>query len=286
MSRSNPSQEIVHPCTRWHEWAGAKDQGHVRYYDRDKKENVHLKPDFTFILLDEMKTVKGWNDKYGGIGANEVRDTTAEPMCVKFYKSPNPIATGIYADIRETVIAAGGHFQLNLYIAYRVGAKLEIGSLQFKGGALAQWSAFKKKHRMEVYTQAVRIKGSTLGKKGNVEFTLPKFELCEITPESDEQAKALDVILQEYLKAYLAKTTPAKAVATEKATPHVVADEPESATPDHVDYTDEELDQETREALDIPKATASRPLPSRPKQAVPDDTSVETLDIHPDNIPF
>lgn len=252
MSRSIPSNDMPHPCTRWMEWAGGADGGHLRWYDREKKEKIDVPPDFTFILLDELKTVKGWHEpSLSGIYSNEVRDTTAEPFFVRSFKGVH-IAQGIYKDQRDKIAAAGGHFNLNLYVAFRASGKtFSIGSIMFKGGALAAWSEFRKKQRMEVYKKAIRIKGSKDGQKGKIKFKLPVFELCDIKAETDEEAKLLDGQLQEYLKSYFARTVPAKAATTAQA---------------QGEHSDEPLPDED----DAPHAEQDGGAP----------------DVDPDNIPF
>ena len=77
MSRSNPNTGSSNPSTRWHEWAG--DKGILKYYDKAQAATVEVPLPFTFILLDETATVKGWHDaSESGIYANEVRDTRQE----------------------------------------------------------------------------------------------------------------------------------------------------------------------------------------------------------------
>jgi hypothetical protein len=84
MPRVNPNTQDSHPCTRWHEWDGA--EGSVRYYDKNKKENVAVGSDFTFILLDQLAVIKGWHDpSESGITSNEVRSTNSESFVVKAF---------------------------------------------------------------------------------------------------------------------------------------------------------------------------------------------------------
>lgn len=207
MSRSNPNVGGGNPSTRWHEWAGGNDGGVVRYYDKTLAENVTVPLPFTFILLDETATVKGWHDSSdSGIYANEVRDTRQEVFVVKAFKG-GELASGHWAAIRDRVGAFGGHFVANLYIAYRGADKaLQIGSLQFKGAALKSWMDFRKASRKALYEKAVAITGFDEGKKGKVVYRTPKFALKDISEASNKEAVALDVELQDYLKAYFSRT--------------------------------------------------------------------------------
>jgi len=205
MSRSLPTDNSPNPATRWFEWDGSA--GNVRYYDKAAKQTVVAGDKFTFMLLDQLATVKGWHDaSESGIFSNEVKDTRAEPLVVKAFHG-GTIAEGFYKDIRDKIIAAGGHFTTNCYIAYRNGReKLEIGSLQFKGAALSAWMEFCKEHRADLYKQAIRIVGTKEGKKGKITFQTPVFALYPISEDADRDAVELDKELQAYLKSYFART--------------------------------------------------------------------------------
>lgn len=204
MSRSNPNTDTPNPSQRWFEWAG-KD-GVVRYWDKEKKEQVECKLPFTFLVLDQTATVKGWHEpSESGIFSNEVRKTSAEPLVVKSFKG-GPLAQGMWADIKDRVGAAGGHYVANIYIAFKLGGELAIGSLQLKGAALSAWFEWQKKHRAEVSNQAVSVTGSNDGKKGSVVFKTPVFAVKEVTQETNDAAIALDRQLQEYLEGYFKRT--------------------------------------------------------------------------------
>lgn len=204
MSRSNPTDRSSNPATRWFEWDG--ENGGIRYYDKAESKNIEIGDKMTFILLDELATVKGWhNDSDSGIYANEVRDTVQETFVVKAFKG-GIIAQGFYRQIRDRIAAAGGKFVNNCYIAFKEQGEFRIGSIQFKGAALNSWVEFKKAHRTDLYKKAVAITGKAEGKKGKITYCTPTFAVKEITPETDEEAKRLDGQLQEFLKSYFART--------------------------------------------------------------------------------
>lgn len=206
MSRSNPTENSSHPATRWIEWDG--ENGALRYYDRAEKRNVGMGDKFTFILLDQLGTVKGWHDASdSGIYSNEVKDARAQPFLVKAFKG-GVLAEGFYAQIKDRVAAFGGQYVTNLYVAMRDGSSpLAIASLQFKGAALREWMEFSKANRSDLYKKAIGIDGSKEGKKGSVTFKTPTLKMRDITPETDAQATELDMQLQTFLKSYLSRTT-------------------------------------------------------------------------------
>jgi len=207
VSRSNPHENgTPNPATRWFEWNG--ELGTVRYYDKETKASVDVGVDFTFILLDELGCVKGWNEaSKSGIYSNEVRDTRQDVLIVKAFKG-GTLAEGLYKDIKEHVTSksVGGQFVANCYCAYKNGGGLALGSIQFKGASLGAWMEFRKAHRAELLTKAVRITGFTEGKKGRIVFRVPVFSIQELSEASNTKALALDMTLQEYLKAYLSRT--------------------------------------------------------------------------------
>lgn len=200
MSRSN-NTEIINPANRWFEWSGNK--GNLKYYDKDAKINVEVSLPFTFIVLDQLATVKGWHDPSdSGIYSNEVKDTTKDPIVVKAFKG-GVIAEGFYRDIKDKVKSNGGHFVANIYIAYKDKDIFYIGSIQFKGAALNSWADFSKRNRKDIMQKAVVIEGFETGQKGSVKYTTPKFGLKEISAGTQEVAIDLDKELQEYLTLYL-----------------------------------------------------------------------------------
>lgn len=204
MSRSNPGDNLPNPSRRWFEWNG--EQGGVRYYDKDAKQNVDV-ADFSFLLLDELGTVRGWHEaSSSGIYSNEVRDTRQDVLVVKAFKG-GTLAEGLYRDIRDRVSTLGGQFNANCYVGFKNGdGDLEIGAIRFKGAALGAWMEFRKANRAKLYEQAVDITGYTEGKKGRVIFRVPVFKLRPLSTESNNIAVALDKELQAFLDAYLKRT--------------------------------------------------------------------------------
>lgn len=221
MSRSNPVDTQPNPATAWLEWKG-KD-GHLQYWDKQKEENVIVKLPFTFILLDRLATVRGFNKKLqSGIYSNEVRDTRSDPFVVKLFKG-GIVAEGVWQDIKDRVTSRsmGGVFALNCYIAAKEGDnKLGIAAIQMSGCALGPWFEFEKEHSkavenpndpggrkiQEYYAKAITITQGQRNEDGDIKFTPPVFSLKDISKESNAQAIALDKELQQYLTGYFGRT--------------------------------------------------------------------------------
>lgn len=177
--------------------------------------------------------MKGWHEaSESGIYANEVRDLRQETLLVKSFKG-GELASGLYTDIREKVVARGGHYHGSIYIAYKDGEELKIGNLGLKGAALSAWMEFKKqapskknadgKSLKAYFVDAVVITGFADGKKGGTKFRTPTFALKAVGDETNVKALALDAELQAFLADYL------KRPKAEVAKPDPLQSEPEFA---------------------------------------------------------
>jgi hypothetical protein len=230
VSRSNPTNNTPNPATRWFEWSGS--DGLVKYYDKDKKENVVVDKEFVFILLDETSTIRGWHEKSeSGIYSNEVKDTRSSSFVVKSFKG-GIIAEGFYSKIKDRVTANGGHFVTNLYIGYKNDeGELVIGSLQLKGAALGAWMDWSRENRDKIYSDAIEIIGYNELQKGKVTFRIPKFFTKKISGETNEQALELDKKLQEYLKGYFERNKTDQVEPTAKADEEIPYRNPDEDIP-------------------------------------------------------
>jgi hypothetical protein len=213
MSRSNPSDGIANPSTRWFEWAGGEDGGFITWYDKDAKQDVKVPLPFTFLVLDELATIKGWHKpSTSSIYANEIRDTRQEVLVVKSFKG-GELASGLYASIKDRVKAVGGKYAASIYIAYREGEALRLGNLSLKGGAGSAWMDFKKaagskkddsgKSMKAYFLDAVRIVSFEQATSGGTTYRVPVFALAPVTDATNKAALALDTELQAFLADYL-----------------------------------------------------------------------------------
>lgn len=245
MSRSNPSDGIKNPSTRWFEWAGGDDGGFVRWYDKETKQDVKAPLPFTFLLLDELSTVKGWHEpSESGIYANEVRDLRQEALVVKSFKG-GELASGLYGAIKDRVVAKGGHYHGSIYIAYKEGEELRLGNLGLKGAALSAWMEFKKsapskkdgngKSVRAFFVDAVTIASYEQAKKGGTVYRVPAFSLKTVSAETNAQAVALDAELQSFFSDYL------KRPKTEAAKPQEPEEEPPFAPEERAPFDADDI---------------------------------------------
>ncbi len=171
-----------------------------------EKANVKIQLPFKFLVLDELHSVKGWNDAtQSAIYSNEVKFISKEIMTVKPFKG-NEIAKGLYKDIKEKIVAAGGHYVKSIYIMLEDGS---LANLQLKGSSVQAWGEFTQKTRSRLPEEWVIVKTAKDGKKGAVKFSMPEFSFeRSLSYAENEQADACFDVLEAYLKAYLVKSEP------------------------------------------------------------------------------
>lgn len=216
MSRSNPSEDVktVNPALRFYSWSG--DKGNFEYYDKEKKEKIEVALPFTFLPINRLVTLKGYDDDTKvSYWSNEVKDINKDPFIVQSaYKSGNTKVvktefTGLYKDIKSKLDALDISYVESLYIGVKNANKgLDLCNVQLKGSAIGTWIEFTKNNKvMEI---AVQVKSFNEKKKGKVQFKEPVYTaINKISKEMNDQAIELDLELVEYLKGYFERTAAA-----------------------------------------------------------------------------
>lgn len=208
MSTSNRRSAFAtpqtNPATKFLSWK-SNDKS-FEYYDKEKAENVKVPLPFRFLVLDELHSVKGWNDAtQSAIYSNEVKFISKETMTVKPFKG-NEIARGLYADIKEKIKSAGAHYVKSIYVMLEDGS---LANIQLKGAAVQKWGEFTAKVRNRLPDEWIIVEKTIEGKKGAVKFYTPEFRFERSLSESEaEQADACFDELETYLKTYLVKSEP------------------------------------------------------------------------------
>jgi hypothetical protein len=208
MNTSNRRQAFAqpqsNPATKFIDWKS--NDKCFSYYDKEAQENKQISLPFKFLVLDELHTIKGWNDaSSSAIYSNEVKFISKEVMTVKPFKG-NEIAKGLYKDIKEKIVAAGGHYTKSIYIMLEDGS---LANLQLKGSAVQKWGEFTQKTRNRLPDEWVQVAKALEGKKGAVKFNTPEFSFLQSLSESEiDLADEAFNTLETYLKAYLLKAEP------------------------------------------------------------------------------
>jgi hypothetical protein len=200
MSRSNP--QVKNPAVRFVQWGGS--EGKLSYYDKDQEENIEVPFPFTFLVLDELNTVKGWNDtEKSSYWANEVRNISKDTLIVR--AKSGVAGTGIWKQDLEHLKSRGAKYTKSIYIAFKdETGELAIGNFSVSGAALTAWIEFEK--RYDVYKVAVTVTGrGEPKKKGATTYYEPQFDGKEVSADTQNAANALDRQLQAYLETYLSR---------------------------------------------------------------------------------
>jgi len=232
MSRAdNYKPTIESPVKKYLSWSS--NDKCFKYYDKEQAKDVLVKIPLTFVHLDELATIKGWDEKSeSGIYSNEVRSTRLEELNVRSFKG-GELVKGIYQDIKLRVQAAGGVFHTSIYVFLNG----EVVNLSFKGAALMGWSDFAKENRKSFLGNTIEILTSADGKKGAVKFSTPVFTLGQpIGLAENEKAESAYGLLKSYLDAKKVQPElPVEAVVAENLASKNIPDYPVLETTTEID---------------------------------------------------
>jgi hypothetical protein len=212
-------ETIQNPCTKWFKWAGST--GQVMHYDKITKQNVEVELPFTFLLLDVLSTIKGYDESAkASIWSNEVRDIKNSILTIK--SGSDVIASGTYSVVKDKSVSAGGSYAASCYIAYYdENKKLTIGNMIMTGSSLGggvhkpsdktkkdieigAWIDFTKNFKADIYKKAIVVtKEERVCTQGATKFFCPKFSVKDVSAETDKAAVELNNELQAYLETYL-----------------------------------------------------------------------------------
>lgn len=192
MSLSRPA--IKNPVSKFIEFKG--DEGTFRYWNKELKKNINLEKPVKFIVLDELNTIKGFNDSTSsGVYSNEVHNLKTQALNVRTFKG-NISLRGFYIDIKDKISGMGGKFCKSIYAALITGDNLELVNFQLTGAAFKSWVD----KVIDVNSSAVVFNSVTDAKKGKVQYKVPNFTSEALSPELLQKAIAMDEALQVFLK--------------------------------------------------------------------------------------
>lgn len=189
------------PTKKYFEWKS--DDKCFAYYDKETKQNVKVELPFKFLTLMEFHTIKGWNDKnQSGVYSNEVKSIGNDELNVRLFKG-NQSVKGVYKEIKDTIIAMGGHYTKSIYIMLEDGS---IANVNIKGSSVQAWGDFTQKTRSRLSDEWIEVANAIELKKGKVNYSIPEFKFA--TSLNDSQCSLADNAynqLKSYIDGYLAK---------------------------------------------------------------------------------
>jgi len=258
MSLSDP--KAINPAVKFIEFKG--DTGEFTYYDKATEQKVQLKMPLYFVVLDELSSIKGFNQRLQvGIYSNEVRYIKDEVLNVKSFKGGiNYI--GKYQDIKDAALREGGKYCKSVYAMLIIGDQYELVNFQLHGASFSGagdnsksgWINCKAKSEQH----GIVVKGVEHGQIGAVKFTSPVFEIgwkLVDRPKVLQAAVEMDKTLQKYLKGYFSKQV--EETVTEELEP-VTNDNNDigTFTAENMGYTRKE-----KEPMDTSLPEGNEPLP-------------------------
>lgn len=198
-TRSN-SQGSSNPATKYLGWDTQASAW--EFYDKENKQSCTLPSSTAFIVLDQLNTAKGWDDRKGGLWSNEVR-SVADQLTIR--SKDGVVATGTWSEVKTT---NGIKFTKSVYAMAKVGEGYELVNFQLKGCALTAWIEFQDSIGGQSKLEGdvvVAVKDVVADKKGAVSFNKPVFGIVaeSLSPAASEEADGMDSDLQHYLDSYL-----------------------------------------------------------------------------------
>lgn len=216
MSRTNQGVEqsgVSNPAKKFVEFNGEK--GAFTYYCKTDKKDVVLPYPVSFLIVDQLHTVKGFCRKsQSSIYSNEVHNMNEEIMDVRRFKGDNKsIAKGKYPDIKTTVSSAGGNYYRSIYVLLHVkdaegNTEWELANISFKGATFYEWSQFLENFKGNKYESMIFVKQKDLQakKNGNIDYVVPTFGAKPLSKDNADQnvlltkADKSDLVLQNYFQ--------------------------------------------------------------------------------------
>ena len=212
MSRSN-DEDLKNPATHFLQWKGEKsikkadgkiievDKHFFSYYNKEKKESIEVPLPVTFIVLDILHTINGFNEEEGArYYSNEIKTKmfATHPFRVKLGK--HDAAEGIYSEIMPALKGQGAKYCQSVYALMKEGDDWVINNFQLQGAAFGAWMEFCR--NTNVMKCAVKVSEWIEGVKGNNTFNIPVFKAIPVSNETNNIAIEKDAELQKYLTKY------------------------------------------------------------------------------------
>lgn len=175
----NKNEGSKNPAVKFLEWKS--NQKCFGYYDKEKGKDVLIPLPIKFQFMEEFHTIKGYHEESeSSIYSNEIK-TMQEELTVRSFKLKEPIAKGLYNDIKHQVKAAGGKYGKSIYALLND----EIVNFQLYGASISPFILYTsgdkktnlKGHSHLLESNFIEVKDFVNKKKGSNKYTEPVFSL-------------------------------------------------------------------------------------------------------------
>lgn len=183
MGYRSKNSTVKSPVSKYLSWSS--EDKCFKYWDKAKETNVFLKLPIKFTALDDFVGVSGGAEDSAGQFHPVTSGIAAHINKVLVVKKDRSqvIATGKWADIKDSVKAEGGRYTSYVYAVY----KDELVCFKIAGAALAGW--FDKADG-----DKITVKESVKKKKGSNTYYQPVFETAVLTDADKKKLDELDAV--------------------------------------------------------------------------------------------
>ncbi len=187
MNRQAEFKKLQRPTNIFMEWSSTENC--LRYWNKEKSQNVNINIPFKFLKIKHYYTLKGWSEQLGGsLIANEVEDLRTEQITLKLYRKesekPEILKSGLYQDIKDYASNKGAKFTLSIY---GITEKGDVVNIQAKGSGLG--NLFDILNKQELFDHYLVAGKSLPKKKGATKYNELQWEVGEMATD-DVLAKA------------------------------------------------------------------------------------------------
>ncbi|SDG72773.1 hypothetical protein SAMN04487996_12292 [Dyadobacter soli] len=205
MSRHDESiGRMPNPSQFYLEWNSEKSS--FCYYSTEEQGRIPFDLPFRFLALKFMNTITGWDSNARKqIYSNEISDTRMEHFRVA-YRDGSTIATGLYSDIKDDLVAVGGRFTRSIYAMTPKGA---IANIKLTGGQMFNFGEIEKygNRWQDEWIQVASFE--TKQNRENKDYTIPVFTFGgTIQPNDSIKADTAYGIIKAYFNSKSASPAP------------------------------------------------------------------------------
>ena len=189
----------------------------------EKGFNVMLEMPVTFMWLLKATSFTGYNEAESqSIYSNEVLDQQDlkdlfprkdEESVENYYArlksymiltakmGKETIATGLYKDIKDSVVAKGGKYCQPVYaLVINKDGSTEIVRFLFSGSSIETWLPFIQNKASFLTKKGVKLNGSIEKTKGSNDYEAPTFEFTDVDPKYIREADKAAQTVMDYFK--------------------------------------------------------------------------------------
>lgn len=224
----------TNPSTLFAEWDSINSQW--KYWDKEAEAEKTLAQATPFIVLDQLTTVKGYNEpQKKAYWSNEVR-RPSDKITVR--SKDGTEQEGTWRELKSSPIANHIKYTKSVYVLAKVGSTYQLCNFQLKGSSLTAWIEFVDEiggDKALYGDNVIAVREAIEKKKGAVVYNSPVFGIVSntLSDEAAQQADEADKVLQEYLEVYMDKKEDEGSIepeATDTETGVANPTEPEYAT--------------------------------------------------------